>query len=140
MSRRVGALLAVALALVAIVVLSRRHGDATVARPSTMPETSRPVADEQPSRSAPATPVLPALPVAHDAVEVPAVDGVAFAQEYADALCACTEATCLDEVRRRYARRTGEAQPSDDARSLHEAFVRGQACIRAVRAAADTSG
>jgi hypothetical protein len=93
--------------------------------------TTRPTATAR----QPTLAVAPVTPIAPAAALVAKTDGVIFARQYADALCACTAVACLDEVRDRYARRAGEAQPSTDVRSVHEAFLRGQACIQTVRAA-----
>jgi len=134
--------LAVAAAAIALFVLSRRAGEEDMAQPSSLPASPptfvRPVIVPVASTS---TVERADAPDSIVPVEVATTDGVAFAQAYADALCACTEPSCLDAVRERYARALGQAQASRDGQGLHDAFVRGQACVRAVRAAAgDASG
>jgi len=136
---RRASLVVVAALLVTAVWVARRvppspppvaEAPAAAAAPAWTPPPPPPtvVAADEPSAD------LAADPVAPGTASLP-TDAVRFAAGLADALCACTDGACVDEVNARHAAGLGVVGATTDARALHDAFVRARACTDRVRAA-----
>lgn len=69
-----------------------------------------------------------------DALPATRIAGHVFADHYASELCACVDQGCADDVRERYNRNLGAAQPEEDGRKLHDSFARAADCQRALAA------
>jgi hypothetical protein len=96
---------------------------------SPAPPSPRPVAPADPEAPTPPAPEPPVPP--H-----PRLTAGEFAQQYADALCACADLACAEDVRLEYNGRAGEVSPGRDGEVEHTAFDRGLACRARLRAAA----
>lgn len=136
MTRRTTVALALTLAAIAAVLVVRAGRTAPPPRhPTIAAAPHAPIAPRLGARGPRTTDA--AAPIDPPALEpVEHRDAVAFADDYAAAVCACRDAACVDDTRDEFAARLGEALPTRDTAALAASLARADACADAWRAAA----